>query len=280
LFLGAFAAAGAGVADLKPAWPVILHTTLIGSGQGLFLVAFGLDASRRTPRDFVLLCCAIVLLLLGGGLAAFFVYLGGPARARRAAFRWRTSWLARGVVVLPACMAMVVLYGLLRLLDGERPFILVAGTAAALLCIVLFACTGMTYAGLRFLREWRSPLTMVNFVLLGCASGLTLAVPLAVLAWPQFAGPLSLGAFCAGAAAWLACGASLLRNVRLQQRPRGRPDLPLHASRWMVLALLFPLPGWLLGWGGGSLVIYVGAFLLQFAGLLAERWHFFAAARA
>ena len=168
----------------------------------------------------------------------------------------------------------------------------------------------MVYACLKFLQEWRSPFTLVNFFLLGTASGLTLSVPLAVLYYPQFAGPLALGAFGLGALAWLARIASLVRNARLRPKsttasaigvahPRivqkaqgfmggsyntreffhGRPDLLVRAVRWSFLALLFPLPGWLLGWGGGSLAAFIAAFALQFTGLLAERWYFFAEAR-
>jgi DMSO reductase anchor subunit len=59
----------------------------------------------------------------------------------------------------------------------------------------------------------------------------------------------------------------------------GRPALMLRVVRWSFLILLFPLPGWLLGWGGGSFTSFCAAFALQFAGLLAERWYFFAEAR-
>jgi DMSO reductase anchor subunit len=168
----------------------------------------------------------------------------------------------------------------------------------------------MVYACLKFLQEWHSPLTLVNFFLLGIASGLTLSVPLAVTAWPQFAGPLALAAFGAGALAWLARVASLVRNARLRPKsttasaigvkhPRivqkaqgfmggsyntreffhGRPELVVRAVRWSFLALVFPVPAWLLGWGGGSLTAFVAAFAMQFTGLLAERWYFFAEAR-
>jgi DMSO reductase anchor subunit len=49
--------------------------------------------------------------------------------------------------------------------------------------------------------------------------------------------------------------------------------------RWTFLILIFPVPAWLLGWGGGSLESFIAAFASQFAGLLAERWYFFAEAR-
>lgn len=287
---------------MRPAWSVILLTTLIGAAQGLFLVVFLLDVLRPPPKEFVLLCCAVSLLLLASGLTASFFHLGRPERAWRAASQWRTSWLSREVIVLPAFMGMLAIYGL----SGS----FAAGAIAAVLCIALFVCTGMIYACLPFLQEWRSPLTLVNFFLLGTASGLTLSVPLAVIAHPQFVGPLALGAFSLAAVAWAARIASLVRNARLRPKsttasaigiahPRivqkaqgfmggsyntreffhGRPDLVVFAVRWSFLVLLFPVPAWLLGWGGGSFATFVAAFVLQFTGLLAERWYFFAEVR-
>ena len=287
---------------MKPAWSVILLTTQIGAAQGLFLVAFLLDLFKTPPRQFILLSCGVSFLLLAAGLIASFFHLGRPERAWRAASQWRTSWLSREVIVLPAFMGFVALYAW----SGSPA----AGAVATILCVALFICTAMIYSCLKFLQEWHSPFTLVNFVLLGTASGMTLSVPLAVIAHPQFAGPLALGAFGLGAIAWLARIASLVRNARLRPKsttasaigvahPRivqkaqgfmggsyntreffhGRPDLLVRAVRWAFLVLLFPAPAWLLGWGGGSLDSFIAAFALQFAGLLAERWYFFAEAR-
>ena len=72
---------------MKPAWSVILLTTLIGAGQGLFLVAFLLDAARRPPDGFLFVSCAVSLLLLSAGLVASFFHLGRPERAWRARSR-------------------------------------------------------------------------------------------------------------------------------------------------------------------------------------------------
>jgi DMSO reductase anchor subunit len=287
---------------MKPAWSVILLTTLIGAAQGLFLVVFLIDLSRNPPRDFVLLANGVTLALLASGLLASFFHLGRPERAWRAVTQWRTSWLSREVIVLPAFMACVLLY----VISESKA----AGAAAALLCLALFVCTAMIYACLKFLQEWHSPFTLANFILLGTASGLTLSVPLAANAYPQFAGPLALGAFGLSALAWLVRGASMIRNARLRPKstaasaigvahPRivqtsqgftggsyntreffhRRPAAVVAGARWMFLILFFPLPGWLLGWSGGSHAAFWAAFALQFAGLLAERWLFFAEAR-
>jgi DMSO reductase anchor subunit len=287
---------------MRPAWSVVLLTTLIGAAQGLFLVAFAVDLTRPAPKEFVVACSFVSLLLLVAGLVASVFHLGRPERGWRAFSQWRTSWLSREVIVLPAFMGLVLLYGWL-----QHP---VVGWLAALACVALFVCTAMIYVCLKFLQEWHTPLTLVNFILLGLASGLTLSVPIAVLYYGQFAGPLALAAFGAGALAWVVRGATLIRNARLRPRSttqsaigiahpkveqksqgftagsfntreffHGKPKSVLVAARWAFLILIFPLPGFLLGWGGGTLTIYVLAFVLQFAGLLAERWYFFAEAR-
>jgi sulfite dehydrogenase (quinone) subunit SoeC len=266
---------------MKPAWSVILLTTFIGAGQGLFLAVFSVDLLRAdAAKTLVVASCALSLLLL-----ASFFRLGRPERAWRAAAQWRTSWLSREVIVLPAFMGLVLLYGAMHFLESARAWVLAAGFAAAVLCIVLFVCTGMIYASLKGLREWYTVLTPLNYLLLGTSSGFTLSVSVAVLAYPQFAGVLALAAFLIGAAAYVMRCASLVRNARLRARsaPAGALRIDharaLRAARWAFLILAFPVPGLLLGWGGGSLPVCAAAFAIQFAGLLAERWHFFADVR-
>lgn len=295
---------------MKPAWSVILLTTLIGAGQGLFLALLVVELGSVPPVGFVVFCCATSFALLAAGLVASFFHLGRPSRAWRAASQWRTSWLSREVIVLPAFMAAVAAYGAAVYLDFDRAISLSIGALGVLLCVALFVCTAMIYACLKFLQEWHSPFTPINYFLLGTASGFTLAVPLAVLAHHRFAGPLALAAFWLSAAAWLARGASLVRNARLQPKStmqsaigvaqpkieqiaqgfmggsfntreffHGKPKPVLGAVRVLFMLLIFPIPALLLGWGGGSLASFFAAFGTQFAGLLAERWYFFAEAR-
>jgi DMSO reductase anchor subunit len=54
----------------------------------------------------------------------------------------------------------------------------------------------------------------------------------------------------------------------------GRPREVVRAVRWTFLALAFPVPAVLLLLGEPA-----AAFLVQYAGLLAERWYFFAEAK-
>jgi len=273
---------------MKPAWSVILLTTLIGAGQGLFLVVFAAVLFRSPPREFVLLCGCAVLGLLAAGLFASFFHLGRPWRAWRAVTQWRTSWLSREVIVLPAFMGCVFAF----LISGS----FLIGALASLLCIALFLCTGMIYACLRFVQEWASFLTPVNFALLGLASGATLAVPLAALAWPPSAAPLALAAGALGAVAWLARGAALVRNARLRPKSSVATAIGVTGARIAQISqgftggsyntseFLARRPGARLALARTLFIVLFFAVLwaacaLQFAGLLAERWTFFAEAR-
>jgi DMSO reductase anchor subunit len=300
---------------MRPAWSVLFLTTLIGAGQGLFLSLFALDAwdaargQASLAPFFVAACVAGSLAMTGGGLLASFFHLGHPERAWRSAAMWRTSWLSREVIALPLFMALVALYGLLHW-TGRLQGALLAGGFAAAACLALFVCTGMIYACLRFLEEWHTPLTIVNFLLLGTASGLTAAAALAAWLQPALARGYVAAAIFAGALAYLGRLASLARNARLRPKsslataigvkhPRiaqiaqgamggsfntreffhGRPREVVRAARWTLLALVFPVPALLLLLSGGSAVALGAAFLLQYAGLLAERWYFFAEAK-
>ena len=116
------------------------------------------------PRFFVAGALAAVVLS-GLGLVASFFHLGHPERAWRAASRWRTSWLSREVIALPAFIGGVTAYGAAHAFGWTTsPWL---GFLTLVACIALFVCTGMVYACIRFLQEWASPLTLVNFFLLG-----------------------------------------------------------------------------------------------------------------
>jgi DMSO reductase anchor subunit len=59
----------------------------------------------------------------------------------------------------------------------------------------------------------------------------------------------------------------------------GRPREVVRAARWGLLALAFPVPALLLLGAPESAPLLTLAFAVQWVGLLAERWYFFAEAR-
>lgn len=301
---------------MNPAWSVIFLTTLIGAGQGLFLALFGVEVAVRlgliaAPAAALFVAGAVLaLLLLVGGLAGSFFHLGHPERAWRAVAMWRTSWLSREVIVLPAFIAAVAAYAYAH--AAGLSCTVWIGAGGALLALALFVCTAMIYMCLKFLQEWHTPLTLVNFLLLGMASGTLLAAALAQALAPQMAAVLA--AFGGSFTALAALTRSLMLSRNAQLRPKstlqsalgisnpkiaqkaqgamggsfntreffhGRTREVVTAVKWFFLVCTFALPllliGVVLATGGMQwLGIACG---VQFAGLLAERWYFFAQAR-
>src|SRR5688572_7359352 len=155
---------------MRPAFSVIFLTTLIGVGQGLFVALYAAELGAQiawltTPEPgFYSAGSVIALAFLATGLAASFLHLGRPERAWRAAAMWRTSWLSREVIVLPLFMLIVLTYGVLHHFELSGTHAI--GILGVATCLVLFVCTGMIYACIRFLQEWATPLTIVNFTLL------------------------------------------------------------------------------------------------------------------
>lgn len=300
---------------MRPAYSVIFLTTLIGVGQGLFLALYAVDVGARygevvvpEPRFFASGAAAAVLFTALGLVASFF-HLGHPERAWRAAACWRTSWLSREVIALPAFLAGVAAWGGAHAFGwSARPAI---GAATLVACIALFVCTGMVYACIRFLQEWASPLTLVNFFLLGAASGTTLAVAIAAWLAPPLVAFYAPAAIALTLTALAGRLAALLRNAQLRpnsslqtaigiKHPRiaqkaqgfmggsfntreffhGASPSKMRAVRWGFLAATFVLPVMLLaaGLASGVRLLYACAFAVQYAGLLAERWYFLAQA--
>ena len=301
---------------MRPALSVILLTTLIGAGQGLFLALYGVEIGARfdliapAPPRFFVAACALSAALLAAGLGASFFHLGHPERAWRAAAMWRTSWLSREVIVLPAFIAAVAAYGAAHHLGWNQTAAI--GAVAAVLCVALFICTGMIYACLTFLQEWHTPLTLINFFMLGTASGLMLAAAFAAFAAEPLAGLLAIAAVTATALAALTRSAALARNARIRPKsslqtaigvahPRimqqsqglmggsfntreffhGRTAQLVGAVKWvfMLFAFLLPVLFAVIALGRGMPALLLLAFAVQFCGLLAERWFFFAQAR-
>ena len=173
---------------MHPAFSVILLTTLTGVGQGLFLALYAaeigsaLDALPPQSHTFFAYGAIIAAAFLVAGLLASFFHLGRPERAWRAAACWKTSWLSREVIALPLFIVTTIAYGAMHYSGYGGT--LVAGMVGVFVCIALFVCTAMIYACIRFLQEWATPLTVVNFTVLGCASGCTFAAAYAIVAAP------------------------------------------------------------------------------------------------
>jgi len=314
---------------MHPAFSIIFLTTLIGAGQGLFLALYSGQLysvfrllPTQNPLQFFALGSLLVLVLLAAGLFSSFFHLGRPERAWRSAARWRTSWMSREVIVLPAFMGAVAVWGLIHY-QGWNPVLftfrdtfavdlsLVVGAVATVLCFALFLCTGMIYACIKMLQEWATPLTVINYTLFGGASGFLLATAFAAWQASEQTGFFAGWAFILTIFVLITRVASLVRNARIKPKSsiqtaigirHGQIEQKAQGSmggsfntreffhdaskrkyknvKWMFLVLVFPVPLLLLsiGMATDALGLLVAAFLVQYLGLLMERWFFFAQA--
>jgi DMSO reductase anchor subunit len=300
---------------MKPAFSVITFTTVAGSGQGLAVaLACAVLSGERLGALFLPAGLAVALVLLGVGLAASFFHLGHPERAWRAMAMWRTSWLSREVIVLPAFMALVGLWALVAWRAPASAAMPALALGALLVAAVLWLCTAQIYACLRFIQEWAHPLTLLHFTLVGLSSGLILAGALAASAGEKaFLAALAPWALVVTFFAWGVRTATLLRNASLKPKSTAQSATGLNAQRvvqksmgmsagafntreffhgateafvrrirWAVHGLAFAAPVVCLLAAGTTpepTAWWWAAVALQAPGLLAERWLFFAQAR-
>lgn len=314
---------------MHPAFSVIFLTTLIGVGQGLFLALYTgqlYSVIKVLPAQdsagFYGYGSLLALLFLIGGLASSFFHLGHPERAWRSAAKWKTSWLSREVIVLPAFMATTFIYAMIHI-NGWNPVLfslsedfvvdlsLLIGAVNTVLAFSLFICTAMIYACIKFLQEWASPLTVVNYTLLGMASGFALCTAFAAYVGSNLVHFYGSWAIVLTITAFITRTAALVRNTRIKyksnlssaigirhttikQKAQGSmggsfntreyfhnaKPVFFKSIKWLFLIFAFLLPLLLLsaGLSTGAFTLFLAAFLTQYTGLIAERWFFFAQA--
>ncbi|MBK1646391.1 DMSO reductase [Thiocapsa imhoffii] len=314
---------------MHPAFSVIFLTTLLGAGQGLFLAMFtgqlyaiaGFVPAQDGP--FYGLGSFVALFLLVVGLGASFFHLGRPERAWRSAAMWRTSWLSREVIILPALMGLLFIYGLAHWMNWTAPWFsigstlevdatLMFGLLGTIASFALFVSTAMIYASVKFIEEWHSTFTVFNFTLLGLASGFMLAAGYSAYIGSPLVPFFGTWAVVLTIAGFISRAAHLMRNARLQHKStvqtaigirhnaivqkaqgamggsfntreffHGRSELTVRMVRNVFLVLVFPVPILLIviAYLIASTTLPIIAFLIQYVGLIAERWYFFAEAK-
>ncbi|MDX2505082.1 MAG: dimethyl sulfoxide reductase anchor subunit [Gammaproteobacteria bacterium] len=311
---------------MQPAFSVIFLTTLIGMGQGLFLALYTeqvyavLNVVQKTSTDTIYgVGSAVSIILLILGLIASIFHLGRPERAWRAATMWRTSWLSREVIVLPAVMGLVFLYGLVHFMDWNLTIMtigavvidlsLIIGAIGTIAVLSLFIATGMIYACLKFLQEWHSPLTVINYILLGTVSGFTMATLIAAYQQPELISFFAGWSIVLIIFAFIFRGASLIRNKRLRPKStvqtaigirhnhikqksmgfmggavntrdffHGKTRLFMRSIKTIFILLVFVIPLTLLiiSLFKPAIMVLTIAMVSMYLGLMAERWYFFA----
>ena len=299
---------------MRPQFSIIFFTTLVGMAQGLlFFLALSNLYSQATPNAFLThLGLPVAFILLCLSLIASFFHLGHPERAWRAAMMWRTSWLSREVIALPALMAVTaVIY--FYALQSEVPQWL--WLALLITTVILWVCTAKIYQCIRFIQEWSHPSTLTNFMLLGLASGLIL-LELLIALWGGSAAqiidaPLSLVSFLLlflsfNLKLWIwrrnrslkpksnLATATGIKGNNIRQTSMGlmggsfntreffhhQTDRMIANLRKIILLCAYVIPMILMAYAisAPNILLIALALFINYLGLLAERWMFFAEA--
>ncbi|MER8475967.1 DmsC/YnfH family molybdoenzyme membrane anchor subunit [Mesorhizobium sp. M1163] len=302
---------------MHPAFSVVFFTTATGAGYGLLALLGVLAGQGFIPPDFWLglTGMGLSLGLISAGLLSSAGHLGRPERAWRAFSQWRSSWLSREGVASVATFVPAGLFGIGWVVLGRTSgWVAVAGLLAAIGAVVTVCTTGMIYASLKPIAQWHSRFTLPGYLIFSAMTGsvllnallrvfavgsntiLAAALLLAVLGWGlklatwRYNDRLEIPTN-ANTATGLSGG-----TVRSMEWPHTEENYLLkemgfriarkHSAKLRLItqALAFALPALLLiaafalPWPFAAALSILAA-ITQLAGMLVERWLFFAEAK-
>ncbi|MDD7969584.1 dimethyl sulfoxide reductase anchor subunit family protein [Roseinatronobacter alkalisoli] len=279
---------------MHPAPSLILFTVLSGLGFGL-LVWLGLGLRAPTGLAAFILF-GLAYALTGAGLIAAAFHLGHPERALKAFTQWRSSWLSREAVLAVATLLVMAPHAAASVFLGNG--VPVLGWAGAVLALTTIFATAMIYAQIRAVPRWHHSSTPVVFLLAALAGGALLAGQVTLALWGMLALSLAMVAHwvagdrqfrASGSSTGTATGLGSLGRVRLLEPPHSGRNYLLremvhvvgrkhaHKLRLIALALGALLPALLLLLPVSYISVAV-ALMAHIAGMLVQRWLFFAEA--
>ncbi|MBZ9716753.1 dimethyl sulfoxide reductase anchor subunit [Mesorhizobium sp. AD1-1] len=302
---------------MHPAFSVVFFTTSTGAGYGLLALLGMLGGFQIIPPDFWLgfIGMGLALGLIVAGLLSSTGHLGRPERAWRAFSQWRSSWLSREGVASVITFIPAGLFGIGWIFFGKTDgWVGIAGSLATIGAIITVCTTGMIYASLKPIAQWHSRFTLPGYLIFSAMTGSVLLNALlqgfALGSKVQLAACLLLTLTgwgwklatwryndrleiptTANTATGLAGGTVrslewphteenyLLKEMGFRiarkhgARLRQITQLLAFALPLGLLAIVFALP-----WPLAALLSVLAA-AIQFAGMLVERWLFFAEAK-
>jgi len=303
---------------MDPAYSVILFTSSSGAGYGLIAwLAFSrLSSAWQLSPVAAGVACLVALALITTGLLSSTFHLGHPERAWRAMSQWRTSWLSREGVIAILTYPAALVFTAGWVWNAIPASIMTAAAGATLvLSLLTVISTGMIYASLTTIPRWNNHWVVPVYVALAVASGgllftialavsgaanqptLILLVAVLLISWSvKWAYWRFIDRQEPVSTTGTATGLGHLGTVSQLEAPHTSENYLLkemgfsvarkHATklRRMALNLGLLLPGILLVLAGVSngaaqLALLVVAVCLGLAGIVVERWLFFAEAR-
>ena len=159
---------------MHPSYSVIFFTTATGAGYGLLAclgvaAGFGLIEPGFWFRFTSL---GLSLMLISAGLLSSAAHLGRPERAWRAFSQWRSSWLSREGVASVATFIPAGLFGIGWVLLGkDSGWVEATGLLSAIGAAVTVSTTGMIYASLKPIAQWSSRFTLPAYLIFAAMTG-------------------------------------------------------------------------------------------------------------
>ena len=293
---------------MRPAFSIIFFTTSSGLGLGLaaWIVLGLMDFSSASQ---LVMTAIITLGLIGAGLLSSTFHLGHPERAWRALSQWRSSWLSREGVLAVAVMVGLTAWFAHVFLGGTPP--MWSNLLLVVLLVATVYATSMIYASLKTVARWHHPLTPVCYLMFAAAGGLLGVLWLLAMTGQAVSAALSQATLLLLASAWgvklvwwrlagsAGSGSSLASATGLGGFGEVRSLMPPHTSenylqhemgfivarrhaaklRVIALGLGAALPLLLVGLLPTSGAVMGVALASHVAGVMVERWLFFAEAK-
>nr|WP_306264573.1 DmsC/YnfH family molybdoenzyme membrane anchor subunit [Pararhizobium sp. IMCC3301] len=292
---------------MHPALSVIIFTTLSGFGYGLAAMLGLLQPDPALAA--VKIGHVLAFVAIAGGLVSSTLHLGNPQRAWRAFSQWRSSWLSReGVLAVLTFVPLTAQTGFAVLFDLSFGWL---GFLVAVMAAITVYATSMIYASLKTVHAWHNPVTNTCYLLFALSGGL---LALATLnAFNGLEASLIVLTIVALAAAFMAktawyraldqesgpstpesaTGLGFLGKARLLEPPHmgenyltremGFKVARKHAQKLRllsyVLGLILPVLLLLIMAASGMVFFGLAALISHLAGVLTERWLFFAEAK-
>jgi DMSO reductase anchor subunit len=302
---------------VHPSFSIIFFTTASGAGYGLLAMLGIYGALGLLPHDLAFAVVAMLLAFgaIGAGLLSSMLHLGRPERAWRALSQWRSSWLSREGVASIFTFFPALIFGFGWLRNSGDGIFVASGVVSAVCAAATVICTAYIYRSLKPVPNWHNRWVVANYLALAAMTGSLLLAMLVNLSGDDLPGVLTLSlativiAFICKLGYWWdidhvqvvstpesATGLGALGTVRLLEAPHTSENYLLkemgfriarkHARklRMIAVALAFALPflltlAALVVQGFPAAVCMFVAAVSAFAGVLTERWLFFAEAK-
>ena len=297
---------------MHPAFSVLIFTVTSGAGYGLLAwlgagQLLGFTQTLTVNQQIIIGLMAMVLVSIG--LVSSTMHLANPKNAWRSFSRFRTSWLSREAVFAILLYPVAGLYA--AAIFWQWPGINILAGLSMILALVTLFTTSMIYASLKTIRQWNTPMVPALFMAYALISGgllflavdaffgtfkpllqavvmglvvITLALKLVYFFWqgkPQGATIQTATGFSQASVRLLDAGHSAPTFLNREFGYQVAADQLLRLRIIMTLVtFIVPLALVYCVFGGLVRAELLGlAWLIMMAGLLLERWLFFAEAR-